>query len=185
MKNVSKIVLVALVALVLVSGVAVLTPRAVHAVVATLVQVVNTAANPAITQDTSKQASQILTLQCAPQTSYPSTSSCLQVDDHGQAASTQYQVPASTHFILTSLEYVPLGPSGNANLSIFDQNPSFSAFSQFEFLGITDLTKQTNFQFSSGIDMGSATQPAIVLEPPVSSLIGFYCIRLHGYLTAN
>ena len=44
---------------------ALLAPRAVHAVVATAVQVVNTSASPAITQDTSRQASQIVTVSCA------------------------------------------------------------------------------------------------------------------------
>src|ERR1700722_4472252 len=37
-------------------------PRAAHAVAAALVQVTNTAANPATTQDTSKSASQLVTL---------------------------------------------------------------------------------------------------------------------------
>ena len=182
MKNVSKIVLVA--AIVLVS-LAVLAPPAVHAVVATFVQVVNTAANPAITQDTSKQAAQIVTLLCTSQSSYPSPAACVQVNDHGIGGSTQYQVPASTHFILTSLAFTPPGPTGNGYISIFDQNPSFSAFSQYDFLRIADLTQQTDFQFSSGISMGSAAQPAIEIEPGGTVPAGNYCVRLHGYLTEN
>src|ERR1700727_1530275 len=43
---------------------ALLAPKAVHAVVATAVQVVNTSASPANTEDTSRQAAQILTINC-------------------------------------------------------------------------------------------------------------------------
>jgi hypothetical protein len=39
-------------------------PRAAHAVVAALVQVTNTAANPAITQSVSEQAQQLLQVEC-------------------------------------------------------------------------------------------------------------------------
>ena len=98
-------------------------PRAAHAVVAALVQVVNTTANPAVTQDTSKQASQILTLSCRLQgSSTPSALSCFQIDGHGLQSTTQYTVPSTTHFILTSLDYFPgFSSSGPAELDLIDQ----------------------------------------------------------------
>jgi hypothetical protein len=43
---------------------ALLIPKAAHAIAATAVQVVNTSAAPAITADTTMQASQIVNLQC-------------------------------------------------------------------------------------------------------------------------
>src|ERR1700727_1530632 len=58
---------------------ALLAPKAVHAVVATAVQVVNTSANPAITEDTSRQASQVVTIWCQV-TNVPN---CLQILPNG------------------------------------------------------------------------------------------------------
>ena len=47
-------------------------PKAAHAVVSTLVQVANTIANPAITQDTSKTAAQLVNPSCDPSGAPPS-----------------------------------------------------------------------------------------------------------------
>src|ERR1700679_1864656 len=55
---------------------ALLAPKAIHAVVATAVQVVNTSASPAITADASRQAAQIVTIQCEVTTQFSAPRAC-------------------------------------------------------------------------------------------------------------
>ncbi len=154
-------------------------PRAVHALAAALVQVVNTTANPAITQDTSRQASQIVTLLCQTQSVYPTPFACIQIDSHGQDAPTLvYTVPSSSNFILTSLDYFPNGAaSGQGYLTILDQTQPSSSY---ESIGVVDLSKPVSFQFSSGIVVGGTAQPEVACSCGFGPFI-----YLHGYLTSN
>jgi len=155
-------------------------PRAAHAIAATLVQVVNTSANPAITQDTSRQASQIVNLACQPVTSFTGVG-CFQVDSHGNFGHQGYAVPATSNFILTSLDYWPNGAaSGLGYLQIIDQTNPTPLNSAYEFLGLPNFSMPFTIQFPSGIVVGSTAQPAIV-----ASLSSGQYIYLHGYLTSN
>jgi hypothetical protein len=72
-------------------------PKAAHAIVATLVQVANTSANPAITQDVSKLASQSVELVCLPNVI------CGQVLPNGSIVS-NYSVPAGSSLIVTTIQ---------------------------------------------------------------------------------
>ncbi len=153
-------------------------PRAAHAIAATLVQVVNTTANPAITQDTSKQASQIVTLNCM-----PASNACIQVDGHGNFSPVRpYVVPAASNFVITSLDYLPNSGSGGGTLSIVDQSGANPQGFSYEAVGVADLSLPFTWQFSSGIVVAGTGQPAI------TSFAGFAAnsiVTLHGYLTAN
>src|SRR5580700_1684917 len=85
---------------------ALLAPKAVHAVVATAVQVVNTSASPAFTEDTSLQASQIVTIKCELDTG---VLGCNQVLPNGFAGGQVgpnggYVVPANQYFVLKSMD---------------------------------------------------------------------------------
>jgi hypothetical protein len=154
-----------------------LAPKAMHAVVATLVQVANTTANPAITQDTTKQASQILTLNCQPGGIPPAPApSCTQVLDTGFEAGTQYVVPASTKLVLTSLDYYPLAGTGKIGIGIEDIT---STPLLFEALLINNQSLESTMQFSSGIVMGTGLHPGVISSNPNA------VVYLHGYLTAN
>ena len=93
-------------ALALAAGVLMLAmPRGAHAVAAALVQVTNTAGNPAVTQDTSKSASQLVTLGGGRVifNSYGAV-------QLGQALpgspenSTGYTVPLGTNLVITGME---------------------------------------------------------------------------------
>jgi hypothetical protein len=156
-------------------------PRAAHAIAATLVQVVNTTANPAITQDTSRQASQIVTLVCHPASSFPTPSACIQLDGHAHFSSAQpYAVPSNSNFVLTSFDYFPNGvASGQGSLSIVDQ--SSNPFAVYEALGVADFSQAFTVQFPSGLVFSGAIEPAIFSSN--GSVSQF--IYLHGYLTSN
>jgi hypothetical protein len=155
-------------------------PRAVHAIAATLVQVTNTSANPAVTQDTSRQASQIVNLACQPVASFTGVG-CLQLDSHGNFGHQSYAVPSSTSFVLTSLDYWPNGAApGSGYLQILDQTNATPINSAYEFVAIANFSMPFTIQFPSGIVVGSTAQPAIVS----SANFGPY-IFLHGYLTSN
>ncbi|MGA3205473.1 MAG: hypothetical protein ABSF12_23495, partial [Bryobacteraceae bacterium] len=96
---------------------ALLAPRAVHAVVATAVQVVNTSASPAITQSIGNQAAQIVQIECGilpgSAIEFPGTSlnvGCVAVPPAGfnfdvpPPANSQYTVPAGETLVVTSVD---------------------------------------------------------------------------------
>jgi hypothetical protein len=78
-------------------------PRAVHAVVAALVQVTNTPANPVPVVDLSKSAAQNIELVCIDTSPYP----CFLVPPTGTidlTTLTAWTVPAGTNFVITDVE---------------------------------------------------------------------------------
>src|SRR6201997_5426256 len=78
-------------------------PRAAHAVVAALVQVANTTANPAVTQDTSKAASQIVHLTTLGQSAVsPLSLTALHQYIPGGTFGPAYVVPAGQNLVITS-----------------------------------------------------------------------------------
>ena len=157
-------------------------PRAVHAVVAAMVQVVNTASNPAITQDTSKQASLIVNLECAFD---GGTANCFQIDEHGRSNfTTQYVVPASLHLVVTSLvlDAIPPFPL-NCQVSIFDRVVG-KFDSDFQDLAFTNFSNSLSILFTPGIVIAGGAQPGL---SGGCNGTGFNepLYFLHGYLTAN
>jgi hypothetical protein len=156
---------------------ALVTPKTAHAIVATLVDVVNTTANPAITQDTSKQASQIVTLYC------PSTASlmpCYQLDEQGVLSTIQYSVPSTGHYVITGIDFAPNGfGTGGADLALTN---NYDTTHTYYFIQINNVANFNITQLSFiGLVMGPTTKPAIANQ------VGFSegSIWLHGYLTAN
>lgn len=106
-------------------------PRAAHAIVAALVQVTNTTANPAITQVTAQQASQLVHLQSLISVTVNPTSGCgqdfgacpsmIQIDSHGFYANSgnPYVVPAGENLVITSILFSPnVNNSGNPNWEV-------------------------------------------------------------------
>lgn len=157
-------------------------PRAAHAIAATLVQVVNTTANPAIAQDTSKQASQIVTLVCRPAVSFPAPNACIQIDGRAHISQTQpYAVPPNSNFVLTSFDYYPNGAaSGQGTLTLSDQsNATFP--SSYEFFGVADFSQPFTVQIPAGLVFSGTTEPAVI----PSTTPGNQFVFLHGYLTSN
>src|SRR5580700_11168682 len=74
-------------------------PKAAHAIVATLVQVANTSANPAITQDVSRLPSQSVELHCFP------NAVCSQIVPSG-GISCCYSVPVGSSLVITTVQII-------------------------------------------------------------------------------
>jgi len=76
-------------------------PKAAHAVAAALVEITNTAANPAVTQDVSKRAGEIVELICDQQ--FYQTQYCYPL-----VGESPYVVPAGKSLVITTVDlYVP------------------------------------------------------------------------------
>lgn len=159
---------------------ALLAPRAVHAVVATAVQVVNTSASPAITQDTSRQASQIVTVSCALGGEFaPSFAvSCVQIlpnAEPGPITNGGYVVPANQYFVLTGMDTVFNNGATPTRISIWITSGPVST-------GVETVLPQAAGQisFSSGIAAGPGAEVS-----PVPYAATTATVTLHGYLTSN
>ena len=166
---------VALAALVL----ALLAPRAAHAVVATAVQVVNTSANPAITEDTSRQASQIVTIVC---NFFNNNTACIQILPNGLEATGRegahggFLVPAGQYFVLKSLDNYQIGNTQDLVITLFGSNAAATV--DYVRAGTGQMS------FSSGIVAGPGMELFPMGTGPAGlGLIG--TVTLHGYLTSN
>jgi len=156
---------------------ALLAPQAVHAVVATAVQVANTSASPANTEDTSRQASQIVTIVCGISSD---TTSCFQIlpnggfgDQHGQRGG--YVVPANQYFILKSIDTEFINPTLPADLVILLSTPQVLQTPA----EVVPISQNGQISFASGIVAG----PGMEVIPSAGSVNGE--VTLHGYLTPN
>jgi hypothetical protein len=154
---------------------ALLAPKAVHAIVATAVQVVNTSASPAMTEDTSLQASQIVTISCS--VASGSSVFCSRATPTGGFEGTPgpnggYIVPANQYFVLKSMDSYGTVPVIGIRLFQNMNTPG----------PIEEVLPPSNGQisFSSGIVAG----PGIEIVPnPGGYAFGY--VTLHGYLTSN
>src|SRR5580698_3773791 len=93
------------------------TPRAAHAIAATLVQVTNTVAAPAITQDVPNLASQIVTLTAHIDAgSFTKVFLFYQVSPQGVTAANSYVTPGGQNLVVTSIEFAPSAGSGTVSV---------------------------------------------------------------------
>jgi hypothetical protein len=137
-------------------------PKVVHAAVATLVQVVNTISDPAITQDTSKTASQIVNMFCNPSAN----------EVPCQSGGADYKVPKGQTLVITSIVITPqFSNTGTQTAEIF------AGVGFVQSLNVTNTTS-TEFLYPSGIVIPSGY--AIRAGSGPSDLIW-----VNGYLTAN
>lgn len=156
---------------------ALLAPKAVHAVVATAVQVVNTSANPAITEDTTLQASQIVTISCS--LSSGSFPFCLQELPNGFASGSPgpnggYVAPANQYFVLKSMDSFFYGTVPPISIYLFQNMDTPPG---------TERLPPVNGQisFSTGIVVGPGVE--VAPEPQGNFSAGY--VTFHGYLTSN
>jgi hypothetical protein len=156
-----------------------LAPKAAHAIVATAVQVVNTTADPAIAQDTSKQASQLVTLTASVSAnSFGTVFQFHQLYPQGGSSISSYIVPATQSLVITSIEFAPTAGSGTLNLQLWE-GFSLNIYERWKVAADTI----TELQYPSGIVLGHGTDP-IVLSTSSSTTAAFE-VYLHGYLTTN
>jgi hypothetical protein len=154
-------------------------PKAAHAIVATVVQVANTTANPAITQGVPNLASQIVTLTASVGAdSFTKVAPFYQVPPQGGSSGTVYVTPSTQSLVITSIEFAPTDGSGNLNLQFLN---GFSAETYEQWKISADSI--TNLQYPTGIVIGPNV--ASVLVPFSGSTTASFNVYLHGYLTGN
>jgi len=164
----------------------VMNPKSVHAVAAALVQVTNTASNPAVTQSVGAQAGNLVHLSC-PVTLEQTNSSCFQFKSDGSITSV-YTVPAGESLVITAMDVQPNNLSvcpGNYN--IYLGTPSVSGV----FLNVTTTNAlvTTHFSYPSGVAIGEGITPTWQGQSETLSQVracsGFEQADIFGYLTAN
>lgn len=146
-------------------------PRAVHAAVAALVQVVNTPANPVPSDEVSLSAAQTVGIQCQ----MGANAICAQILPGGAVATTAYSVPSGQNLVITEIDVTTQVGSAPCFFGIVPVNTSTGrAISQDVVFPSDGLTHQ--FSFRNGI-----------VWPPSSLIQQFGCndldTILRGYLT--
>jgi hypothetical protein len=151
-------------------------PRAAHALAATLVQVTNTVANPAIAQSPNGQAAQLVQLSnlLALNTGFISFSSVT-----GNITLPNYAVPANQSLVITAVDLSPIGTCP----SIVEARLSSPSQQKVWFLPSGVLT---HLEYPSGIVLPPASNPLAVFAfggPPNAACTLYW--DMHGYLTSN
>jgi hypothetical protein len=145
---------------------------------AALVQIVSTAANPAITQSTHTLASQIVTLgSLDPVTG---ANALFQISPTGTRMPSPYTVPAGTSLVIESVEALLFccsnAVAGQELLITINSNV----------VAVAGITPGANFfvdQWHPGIVAGPGTTLGVFYGGVTNP--GIYDLFIHGYLTAN
>lgn len=149
-------------------------PRAAHAVAAAvLVQVLNTSANPAITQSAPSQAAQLVNLQG--NTSGPEFSSFVSVSGGPVTVlgtPPPYSVPANQALVITDVDILP-SCSGPVDIVIGVETESMD--------WSVSGPNTTHFEYRSGTVFPAGTTPHVAGSSPACPVE----VRMHGYLTTN
>ncbi len=155
-------------------------PKAVHAAVATLVEVTNTPLNPVPTADVHKSASQLVELDCS-DLGGP-TNPCVLNPPTG-IIQTAHAVPSGLNLVVTDIE---ISHSGGAGFVTLTWNPGGASNSQEESFFVPSgaaIGLTTEFQFLSGI---------VILPGSTNLSAGFggftntaQSVVIRGYYTPN
>jgi hypothetical protein len=151
---------------------AIVTPKKVHALVATLVQVSNTVAAPAITENVPNLASQHVAIYC------PVGAQCQPIGPGGafNSSAPDYTVPAGQNLVITSIDITSPGGGGGPYVYVLQGLTSISTLSQAWYVPNNGQTVQ--FQFPSGIVWPAG---GAILADGNDGLTGV----IRGYLTPN
>ena len=160
-------------------------PRAAHAIVATLVQVTNTTANPAITQDVKGQAAQLVELITVPFT--PPGDNLVQLSIELPIGQEQlsYVVPAGQNLVITSADVMAsAAPNLSGTLCTSQQLARLTngsgTFNNRSLWMLAPGQGTAHFVYPSGIVFPSGFAPYI---ETVGACYTF--VALQGYYTAN
>jgi len=154
-------------------------PRAAHALAATLVQVTNTSANPAVTQNVPSQASQLVSL-------YSSAGLLDKIGSSNYFAFVligtfdQYTVPPNQSLVITDIDTYPDGCTGS---EVFQLNVNASLPGSVG-QNLVNLNLQgpvtPHLQYRSGIVFPPGSVPGMQVAGCQQT-----AVYLHGYLTSN
>jgi len=166
-------------------------PRAAHAVAAALVQVVNTASSPVISQGIGNQAAQIVQIECGFVPGTPIGNYCNLIPPSGiipSPALNGYDVPDGQTLVVTSVDILSGSAAGSPCMS--------SAFAQLyilKYLVSEEVRKSwivpsgagtVHYEYPSGILFG----PGYTLYAVVNGNTTSACtltLDMHGYLTTR
>jgi hypothetical protein len=177
--NIAKRVLMFLGFVVLVAAVvSVFAPKATHALVATLVQVANTSANPVPVNTPSHLGvplSSFVTLNCL--TSGTTCSSFRQIDASGNQAATDYAIPAGQTLIVTDVDWEAIGGTAGQDTFLNLLCAGGCAF-VFQSRVVAD-----SGQHASTADHLTSGVPLVYLPTViVGNAVALSTLRLRGYL---
>ena len=158
--------------------IAALAPRVTRAVVAALVQVANTPANPVPTSDVHRSAAQIVELVCSNVAPNP----CIIIPatgDFNETTLTAWTVPAGMNFVITDVQVnTELELDGVTGTSFgVAWTPPGSSIERGAGWSVPDNGETTEFQLSSGAVVPAGSTVTGVFGPDV--VVGI----VRGYLT--
>jgi hypothetical protein len=149
-------------------------PRAAHAVAAALVQVNNTAANPAIMQSVSSQAAQLVRLIGY---ATPNSTDGQPFYISGGLEDVGYSVPAGQSLVVTAVDITPPCASDTVSVGLY---------------GVAIYTvsgpNTTHFEYPSGIVFPPGTNPSVVSLGQTTTAGDCFQsthVNVYGYLTSN
>jgi hypothetical protein len=178
MSNLLRKTLVSLSGVAIVSLVLLTTPRAVHALVASLVQVANTSANPVpVTTAThlGVPLGSFVTLNCL--TSGATCSSFRQIDASGNQAATDYTIPSGNTLIVTDVDWEAIAGTAGQYAFLNLECAGGCAF-VFQSRAIAD-----SGQHASTADHLTSGVPLVFLPTVIVGNASFLSsLRLRGYL---
>ncbi len=154
-------------------------PRAAHAIAATLVQVTNTTANPAVTQGTEKQAAQLLEIGC--HAAILQTTPCVQSLPNGGI---QQYVPGNQNYVITETDLHSATSNGEPCVSpspiavVLESNGAAGRYAWI----IAPSAVTASYSYPSGIVIPPGTTFAVAVTTGACQYVD---IAIHGYLTAN
>ena len=152
-------------------------PREVHAFAAALVQLTNTTANPAVTEDISREASQIVHLTTQGKANVnPSVMTQLHEYIPGGTFGPGYVVPVGQNLVITSIEASVI-TAGNNYLNLYDNTTTGQR--EYWYLPNVGLTQ---LQFPSGFVYPADSSVYVYIGGQGTTQM---VVDIHGYLTAN
>lgn len=167
-------------AVAVVAGLTLSVPRAAHAVVATLVQVSNTSAAPAITQGVPNLASQMVLLVNSLGTSGNSGPFLSLSPQALLVSEAPYTTPATQNLVITSIQLAPFVGDVGTTLRLALSNASTGGeYGDWTVPG----DSLTSLQFPTGIVVGPGVELKLVQIGDSSQ--AKFNVFIQGYLTAN
>ena len=154
--------------------IAALAPKATLGIATALVRVANTAANPAMTQDTSKQVSQIVELTCG-----ATAQKCTQLLPDAPLQSTAFAVPTGQTLVVTNIEFESVDNGDIATFEIAYQIPPGAPLLK----SWSAVGNGATAEFSLGPGFGIAAGDSIDVVEQFNT-VGERAI-MRGYLTSN
>jgi hypothetical protein len=152
---------------IVVMAAALVTPKTAHALVAALVQITNTTNNPAITQDVSTTASQMVILTCR-----------VLPSGDGSCAVTgtliQYVVPTGKSLVVTAVDIQNIGGPQNVTLNSDIAGRDIAGLAAYQ-----NISGQLHYAYPSGLFWAPGASVTISSSSLATSVF------LYGYLTSN